>query len=164
MLFIIEEERGKIKQLNNKFKFGGIVMSDFKLEYLRNIIHSMLASEDYNSEELLNKSRELDSLILSEMREKYPIENKINKRMKIDMNIFNCGIGSLEKMYDSMILVDPVSKETIVMKLGKLKVKDMTCYSFWEKYQSCDNCISIKDSERNEAILFLFLLCKDLFV
>jgi len=47
-------------------------MQKEKIEHLREIINKMISSNDYDYEILLEKSQELDKLILEAVREAFP--------------------------------------------------------------------------------------------
>jgi len=57
-----------------------------------------------------------------------------------------------EKMYESMRIVDPVSKKVLEIKENVLCEVDTICYDFCEKQKVCDNCISIRAYNENNTI------------
>lgn len=49
-----------------------------------------------------------------------------------------------EKTYEVMRIVDPLAKKVLEMSENELLTSDITCYDYWKKNQSCDNCISMR--------------------
>lgn len=49
-----------------------------------------------------------------------------------------------EKMYEIMRIVDPLGKKVLEISEKDFLTSDITCYNYWKRNQSCDNCISMR--------------------
>lgn len=58
----------------------------------------------------------------------------------------------LEKMYESMRLVDPISKKVLEIRDRQLNELNSVCYEIWDKHENCDNCISMRAYNENDTI------------
>jgi len=47
-------------------------------------------------------------------------------------------------MYDIIRIIDPISKSHMIIKNNQIKKIKGTCYDFWKRSVSCNNCISMK--------------------
>lgn len=58
---------------------------------------------------------------------------EIKKRLSIFTNL-----------YDSLRLIDPIKKKTIIVKDATIEELEGTCYGYWKKNAFCSNCISMR--------------------
>ncbi|KPU43319.1 Spo0E like sporulation regulatory protein [Oxobacter pfennigii] len=123
-----------------------------KIEDLRRELNEMLDSPNYDNEKLLDKSRELDILIVQMMREKQraeeekiieELENLLDKLEITDMS------------YQRLRIVDPVHKKVLILKDTDLYDEDVKCFEFWNRGEVCDNCISLRAFNENNAVFKL---------
>lgn len=135
-------------------------MTQDRLEHLRNLINTMIVSDDFDQNELVEKSQELDKLIVQSMRENYKEETE----SCIDFNAILKNAGLFSKMYDSMRLVDPVAKEVLEFQRGKLNNSDSECYKVWERYKFCENCVAIRAYNKDDTVFKLEYCEKDIFM
>lgn len=127
-------------------------MNNKLLEFVRETLNEMIISRPPNDEKLLRMSRELDELILQAMRERNFCEKEIGGEKMKEIEAIVNKLLVFEKMYESMRIVDPLRKKVLEIKDNKLCESDEICHDFWKKQIMCDNCISIRAYEEDEAI------------
>lgn len=59
----------------------------------------------------------------------------------------------LEKIYDMVRIVDPISKEVLYFKEKNLLASDNACYFFWKQDKMCGNCISMRAYKENDTFI-----------
>ncbi|HZJ57803.1 MAG TPA: GGDEF domain-containing protein [Clostridia bacterium] len=57
-----------------------------------------------------------------------------------------------EKLYDVMRIVDPIRKKVLELKGDQFFDADIPCYKLWKKRELCENCISIRAFNEDDAI------------
>lgn len=58
-----------------------------------------------------------------------------------------------EKMYNTMRIVDPLCKRVVEVKNGAIQDTKNHCFLFWDKYASCENCISMRSLNENDTFV-----------
>lgn len=126
-------------------------MNNKRMELLRNTLNEMIVSEHTDKAELLKKSQELDKLILLAIRENNFINTVLGDKLMKEFEIVVDKLQLFEKMYDTMRIIDPVSKRVLDVKGHKLCETDTACYMYWQHHTICDNCISIRAYNEDDA-------------
>lgn len=49
-----------------------------------------------------------------------------------------------KNLYDTIRIIDPINKQTIITKNDNIKTVKSNCYDFWKNKSSCKNCISMR--------------------
>jgi two-component system cell cycle response regulator len=62
-------------------------------------------------------------------------------------------LSAFENMYDVLRVVDPTNKKTIIIKGDNVEELEETCYSFWEREEFCENCISMRAYTENDTVV-----------
>lgn len=57
------------------------------------------------------------------------------------------------EMYDVVRLVDPVEKKVLDYRGDALTGSGEVCHDYWQRYQICDNCISIRAHLNNQSFI-----------
>lgn len=50
----------------------------------------------------------------------------------------------IEKMYDVIRIVEPINKRIINIKDNEIDIQNGSCYDYWKRGETCNNCISSK--------------------
>jgi two-component system, cell cycle response regulator len=124
-----------------------------KIESLRELINTIIVSENYDADYLVEKSQELDILIVQAVKEMNFAKKVFGDNFISEFDIFLDEIKMVGNKYHSIRIVDPVTKEVLEIKKGELYTVDFCCYKFFEKQRVCENCISIRASNSNEIIM-----------
>lgn len=119
-------------------------MGSRKMEELREFINTMIVSDNCDRDQLLEKSQELDKLILEEVKKNVYAKKMLGNELVSEFYTIVDKLQSIEHVYDVIRIVHPVKKEVLELKEGILHKKDFKCFDFWEKQDSCENCISTK--------------------
>lgn len=127
-------------------------MDKKKMELLRGIINTMIISEQHDHIELLNRSQDMDKLILQAVRKDNFGREVLGERAMKEFDIIIDKFQLFEKMYESMRIIDPVSKKVLEIKGNELLVEDFVCYEFWERQKLCENCISMRAYNEDDTI------------
>lgn len=136
-----------------------IESSKEKIESLRELINTIIVSENYDPEYLVEKSQELDILIVQAIKEMNFIKKVFGDNFVSEIEEFEeveniiDKIKRFEKNYYSMRIVDPITKEVLELKKGDLYKFDFRCYEFFGKHGSCENCISKKACNNGDIIM-----------
>jgi diguanylate cyclase (GGDEF)-like protein len=139
-----------------------MLMIDKRMEVLRNEINEMIISVDFDRKKLLDKSMELDILIIESMREKQGIIR--NSFIAADETIEDIS-GLLSKLqifneqYEVIRIVDPVRKKVLIMKENLLCETDLICYKSEFGEEACENCVSIRSYYEKNTLFKIE--CKD---
>jgi len=62
-------------------------------------------------------------------------------------------IKFVDKISDTIRLVDPIQKKVITYNNGNTEIADNNCFDFWGKNKVCDNCISMRSYNNNETFI-----------
>lgn len=65
------------------------------------------------------------------------------------------GTRFFEKAYDVMRIIDPIKNRILSYRENRIIETKQTCYQYWSKEKSCDNCISIKAYKENDTFIKL---------
>jgi len=115
----------------------------------------MMDSNNVAKDELLRASEELDVLIVKSMREQQKKREILLLELPNELDIFMDKLNALEKVYQSIRIVDPIAKRVYEFTNGELVDGGSVCHGFWGKKESCDNCISIRALNENDSIFKL---------
>lgn len=124
-----------------------------KMEGLRELINEMIVSDNYDSDFLVQKSQELDKLIVQAMKEKNFAKRVFGNDYVYEFELVVDKIKAFDKMYDSMRIVDPIKKEVLEIKEGELRKVKSFCYKIWYNDYVCENCISSRACISNEIVV-----------
>lgn len=124
-----------------------------KIESLRELINTIIVSENYDADYLVEKSQELDILIVQALKEMNFTKKVFGDNSIDEFDTFLDEMKMLENKYHSIRIVDPVTKDVLQIKKGEIYTVDFRCYKFFEKQKVCKNCISIRACYNNEIIL-----------
>ena len=124
-----------------------------KIEALRDLINTIIVSENYDADYLVEKSQELDVLIVQAVKEMNFTKKVFGDSFISEFDIFLDKMKMFKKKYHSIRIVDPVTKEVLELKKGELHTVDFGCYKFFEKQEICKTCISIKAWDNDEIIM-----------
>lgn len=127
-------------------------MNNARMELLRKDMYALLDPDNSVSNELLNKSRELDKLILFAMKTEKYSKTILGDGFMREFGLIVDKIQLFDKIYDSMRIVDPVSKKVLEIVENIAKETDLVCYDFWKKNQICENCISIRAYNEDDTV------------
>lgn len=130
-----------------------IESSKEKIESLRELINTIIVSENYDADYLVEKSQELDILIVEALKEMEFSKKVFGHDFVKEFDSFLDEIKMVKENYYSIRIVDPVTKEVLKLKEGKLHIIDGYCYEFFEKQNPCKNCISIKAFDNEEIFM-----------
>lgn len=61
-------------------------------------------------------------------------------------------LSIFKNLYDSIRIVNPIEKK-ILFKSKNNKILEETCYGFWKREGSCENCISMRAFNKNETFV-----------
>lgn len=53
-------------------------------------------------------------------------------------------LSMFKNLYDTIRIIDPINKRTIITKDDNIKTVKSNCYDFWKNKSSCKNCISMR--------------------
>lgn len=127
-----------------------------KMESLRELINTIIVSENYDSNYLLEKSQELDILIVQAVKEMKFAKKVLGDKYLSDINEFENIIDKIkmfEKNYHSMRIVDPFTHQVLELKKSELYASTFECFRFLGKQEICENCISRKACNNDEIIM-----------
>ena len=124
-----------------------------KIESLRELINKIIVSENYDADYLVEKSQELDILIVQALKEMNFTKKVFGDSLISEFDTFLDEIKRVESKYYSIRIVDPVTKDVLEIKKGELYTVDLRCYKFFEKQEVCKNCISISACNNDEVIM-----------
>jgi two-component system cell cycle response regulator len=62
-------------------------------------------------------------------------------------------LSMFKNLYDSIRIVDPISKKIINIQQNNTKVAESNCYEFWKKNENCRNCVSMRAYLQNDTLL-----------
>lgn len=119
-------------------------MNKEKMEQLREVINIMLCSENYDQQQLLQKSQELDKLLYDEIKKSEFVKNTIGREHMKEFDRIINKFQEYESVYDTMRIVQPKTKEVFHIKDGGLHKLKSSCFELWNKEKMCDNCICMK--------------------
>lgn len=122
-----------------------------RIELLRETLNKMIMTKSPDHTALLEKSQEMDKLILEVMQARFFSLNVLGDEHMEEFNEIVNRLHLIEKMYQSIRIVDPISKRVLVTKENNLHELNTICYEFWKKQAMCDNCISMRAFNENEA-------------
>ncbi len=128
-------------------------MNKNRMEQLRDFINTMLDSDNYDSKILLEKSQELDKLIVQTAKESIYADNVLGHDFTNEFNSTLQNIQLFKKMYDSMRIIDPVKKEVLEIKENQLLRKEYECYTTLGRKAICENCISMRAYNEDDTII-----------
>jgi two-component system, cell cycle response regulator len=129
-----------------------IESSKNKIESLRAIINDLIVSENCDYEYLVQKSQELDVLIVQALKEMNFVKKVFDNENINNFDIITDKLRRFEKIYDSIRIVDPVKKEVLELKEDGLYGIGTCCYKFWDEAESCENCVSARACNINDTI------------
>lgn len=124
-----------------------------KIESLRELINKIIVSENYDADYLVEKSQELDILIVQALKEMNFTKKVFGDNLISEFDTFLDEIKMVESKYHSIRIVDPLIKEVLEIKKGELYTTDFRCYKFMGKEKVCKNCISISACNNDEVIM-----------
>jgi len=126
------------------------------LETLRKKLNDMIVEESVDKEELQHISEELDVVIVQHMREKVRQQRVDEFHVTMDEVVeLLKKLQIFKKMYQTLRIVDPVSKKVLSLNDNEFNDNNTVCYEFWKRNQICENCISIAAYLQNDAIFKL---------
>ncbi|MBU5482708.1 GGDEF domain-containing protein [Clostridium sp. MSJ-11] len=73
----------------------------------------------------------------------------------IDIKALDENLNFFNKMYDMLRIVDPLKKKVINHYGKRIEETGDVCFSYWDKENICDNCISIRAYIENETFIKL---------
>ena len=56
-------------------------------------------------------------------------------------------------LYDVLRIIDPIRKNTIIIKENHVQESEETCYAFWKRGDVCVNCISMRAYTENDTFV-----------
>ncbi|MFL0247167.1 GGDEF domain-containing protein [Candidatus Clostridium stratigraminis] len=62
-------------------------------------------------------------------------------------------LSMLEKLYNVIRIVDPLTKKTVCYDKTKIKVLNNNCYDFWKVKDYCPNCISMRAYNEDDTFV-----------
>lgn len=128
-------------------------MNKMKMETLRDMLNSMIISDTHDKIELLNRSQEMDRLILQSVRKDRFINEIWGEKALKEFDIMIDKLQLFEKMFETMRIVDPIGKKVLEIKENELVESDFICYEFWQRHNFCDNCISMRAYNEDNTII-----------
>lgn len=63
----------------------------------------------------------------------------------------NQRLSMFSHMFDAARIVDPIRHTTLLLKTSEIEFPEETCYRFWNRNESCQNCISMKSYLHNDT-------------
>jgi len=102
--------------------------------------------------ELLNKSRELDKIILFTIKCEKFCKTLFGDGIVKEFETIIDKLQLFDKVYDLMRIIDPVSKKVLEIKGNEVIETELICHDFWKKQMLCDNCISMRAYIENDTI------------
>ncbi|WP_300382375.1 Spo0E family sporulation regulatory protein-aspartic acid phosphatase [Clostridium sp.] len=127
-----------------------------KIEELRELVNTIIVSENYDADYLIKKSRELDILIVQALKEMNFAKKIFGNRSISEFYEFDIMLDKIkrfEKNYNSMRIVDPITKEVLEIKKDELYKVDNSCYKFFKKESECQNCISRRACDSDDILM-----------
>jgi len=122
-----------------------------KIELLRERLNNMMTSKDVDKSQLLKASEELDVLIVASMKEQRKNE-EYSEKPSLEIESLVDKLKLFYNAYQSIRIIDPLKKKVYAVVNNELVEKDNHCYAFWGKNIVCDNCISMRAINENDAI------------
>ncbi|MBC7959742.1 MAG: 1-phosphofructokinase [Vallitaleaceae bacterium] len=125
-----------------------------KMELLRMELNQLFDEEDASVEIILKKSQVLDEYILQSMLED-ELKNtfsELGESTLDELMLFLDKIQIFQEMYQSIRLVDPMTKKVFDLKANEIIESEHICHTFWEKKMICENCISSRADHENVPI------------
>jgi len=123
-----------------------------KMELLRGIINDLIILEHHDDIDLLNKSREMDLLILESIKRSNFAAIIMGDEGIDEFDIIIDKLELFEKIYQSMRIVDPVGKKTLELNGKEIYGTDVICHEFWKKEIIRENCSSIRAYNEDDTI------------
>lgn len=130
-------------------------MTRERIELLRNRLNEMIANNIVDQQELQKLSEELDVLVLQAMKEKTDEGSAENMLMMEQIEELLNKLELFRKLYQSLRIVDPVTKQVLNLQEDGLQDGGSICHEFWQRKKVCENCISLKAYEQNDTIFKL---------
>ncbi|HHW00188.1 MAG TPA: hypothetical protein GXX36_11600 [Clostridiaceae bacterium] len=128
-------------------------MNKEKMEQLREVINRMISLDDCDQSKLLKKSQEMDKLILQAIKESDYIRDFLGDKLKSELDAIIDKIQPIQKIYDSMRIVDPIRKTVVEIREGTVCKEKSECYMLWKSQKICENCIAIRACNENDTII-----------
>lgn len=119
-------------------------MSREKIEELRQVINTMISSDNYDYDKLVQLSQELDVLIVEDLKISMYVKKVLGCEVSEQFNKLINKIELVEGNYKYVRIVDPINKEVLSLKGDESEKNQFECYRFWGKENPCDHCVSIK--------------------
>lgn len=110
-----------------------------KIESLRDLINTIIVSEDYDADYLLEKSQELDILIVQAVKEMNFSKKVFGYKDISEFDVFLDEMKMLRDKYYSIRIIDPVTEEVLELKKGDLYTNDCGFYKIFKKNYICEN-------------------------
>ncbi|MBU3144874.1 GGDEF domain-containing protein [Clostridium sp. CF012] len=123
-----------------------------KMELLRETINNLIVLEPHDDMDLLNKSQEMDLLILQSIKRSNFVSIIMGDEHINEFDIIIDKLQLFEKIYQSMRIVDPVRKKALELNESQLCETDVICHEFWKKEIICENCVSIRAYNEDDTI------------
>ncbi|MEK6266534.1 MAG: hypothetical protein N2B06_17450 [Clostridium sp.] len=112
-----------------------------KMELLRETINDMILLETYDHMDLLNKSQEMDLLILQFIKKNDFVRITLGYEYMDEFDIIIDKLELFEKIYKSIRIVDPVSNR--VFALNESEIGEMEVI--------CEKCVSIEEYNKYDT-------------
>lgn len=74
-----------------------------------------------------------------------------NKNLYHVVEQISSKISIFSHMFDAARIVDPMSHTSMLIKTNEVDIPMETCYHFWNRNESCQNCISMKSYLHNDT-------------
>ncbi|RKD28774.1 GGDEF domain-containing protein [Thermohalobacter berrensis] len=84
--------------------------------------------------------------------------------MDIDLKVLCKDLSILEKLYDTVRIVNPTNNKIIYWEDSVGKEINGYCYEFWKRNKSCSNCISMRAYSQDETIIKLEYKDKNVYM
>ncbi|MBZ9688531.1 GGDEF domain-containing protein [Clostridium estertheticum] len=123
-----------------------------KMELLRETINNLIVLEPHDDMDLLNKSQEMDLLILQSIKRSNFVTIIMGDEHMNEFDIIIDKLQPFEKIYQSIRIVDPVRKKALELNESQLCETDVICHEFLKKEIICENCISIRAYNEDDTI------------
>lgn len=131
-------------------------MNNKKIEALKSVINKMLTSDNYDYSKLLEKSQELDILLLVEHKKNLFIHKAVGEKFMSDFNKIINEISIFDKIYDSIRIVNPHQNEVLELKYNdEISNLDLDC---------CKNCVSLKAFSEEDTYFKIKLVKRRVFI
>jgi two-component system cell cycle response regulator len=62
-------------------------------------------------------------------------------------------LSMFKNLYDSIRIVDPISKKVISIQEDNIKVVESNCYELWGRNEYCRNCVAMRAYLQNDTLL-----------